>query len=62
MFACVNKPIASMHFAREKHANEGSKGQFCSLGQCKFFCQHVYLSRTLEVEIKIHKECQIPVI
>lgn len=23
-----------MHFAREKHANEGSKGQFCSLGQC----------------------------
>ena len=37
MFACVNEPIASMHFAREKHANEGSKGQFCSLGQCKFF-------------------------
>ena len=24
-----------MHFAREKHANEGSKGQFCSLGQRK---------------------------
>ena len=46
-----------MHFAREKHANEGSKGQFCSLGQCKFFCQHVYLLRTLDVEIKIHKEC-----
>ena len=50
-----------MHFAREKHANEGSKGQFCSLGQCKFFFQHVNLSRTLDVEIKIHKECQIPV-
>ena len=29
-----------MHFAREKHANEGSKGQFCSLGQCKF-CQEL---------------------
>ena len=50
-----------MHFAREKHANEGSKGQFCSLGQCKFFCQYVYLSN-IYVEIKIHKECQIPVI
>lgn len=38
-----------MHFAREKHANEGSKGQFCSLGQWKFFCLHVYLSRTLDM-------------
>ena len=52
-----------MHFAREKHANEGSKGQFCSLGQWKFFCLHVYLSRTLDMgNKKNYKECQIPLI